>query len=68
MAAHELEWRVPWEAGWSLEKKVAAAEKLVSYIKRGTWFDVASRAQVTEAQVVQHTPTSEPYITMKLER
>lgn len=65
---HELEWRIPWEASWPLEKKVAAAEKLVGYIKRGTWFDVASRAQVTEAQVVQQTPTSEPFITMKLER
>lgn len=64
----DLEWRIPWEAGWSVQKKIAAAERLVKYMTQGTFFETASRARVIEAKVVQNTPTSDPFIKLRLER
>jgi hypothetical protein len=68
MGIIDIEWRIPWESGWDQEKRIRAAEKLVDYMKRGTFFTVDSRARLIEANVVVPAPHIDPYITMKLER
>lgn len=62
-----LEWRIPWEAGWTPVKKVAAAEKLKAYMLEGTFFESSMRMKVSKVEVVT-APEREPYIKLTLER
>lgn len=64
----EFDWHIPWEAGWTQEKKFAAAERLCGYMTKGTFFETTSRARVVEARVVQHTPSSGIFVRLRLER
>lgn len=64
----EIEWHIPWDSEWSGEKKLAAANRLVEYMTRGTFFEVASRMRVVEARAIQINPTADPFIQLKLER
>jgi hypothetical protein len=63
----EIEWRIPWDAAWEHSKKVAAAERLVDYMRRGTFFDTTSRMKVASAEVRQINPSDDPYIVLTLE-
>lgn len=59
-----LEWHVPWEANWSPEKKMAAAEKLADYLQRGTFFEEKSRMKVESVTIVRSNPQDSPYLQM----
>lgn len=63
----EIEWRIPWDDKWDVPKKVKAAEKLVSYMREGKFFDRVSSMEVVEARVVQMNPSANPFIILRLE-
>ena len=62
----ELEWRVPWPGTWPIEKKRNAANRLVSYVTSGTFFETSRRMMAT-ARVVDGQGGSDPWIEITLE-
>lgn len=69
----ELEWRIPWPADWTEEKKNQAAERLVSYMRDGTFYETERRMRVVNAAVKgtlmnkDGVSLRDPYVTLVLE-
>jgi hypothetical protein len=56
----ELEWHIPWDAGWTPEKKLAATQKIADYMTTGTILETGTRMRVTKADVVEPFKDADP--------